>query len=57
MDRACDRYVGESKCIKCYVGSLREGDHLENLGVDGMIILKCSVRKSVGRECRGSYLG
>jgi hypothetical protein len=26
-------------------GDLREGDHLEDLGVDGMIILKCIFKK------------
>ena len=34
-------------------GDIREGYHLEYLGVDGMIILKCVFKKSVQRAQSG----
>jgi hypothetical protein len=39
--RGIEHVWGEDRCIQGFVvGNLRERDHLENLGVDGMIILK-----------------
>jgi hypothetical protein len=33
--------------------NLRTGDHLEELDVDGRIILKCNLKNSVGNTCTG----
>ena len=35
------------------MGNLRERDHLEELGVDGRIILEWIVKKFVDRKCNG----
>jgi hypothetical protein len=41
MDRICRTYEGEERCIQGFSGgNLREGDHLEDPGIDGRIILK-----------------
>jgi hypothetical protein len=41
MGRTCGTYGGEERCIRGFSGgNLREGDHLEDPGVDGRIILK-----------------
>jgi hypothetical protein len=42
MGRTCGTYGEEEKCIQGFSGeTLREGDHLEDLAVDGRIILNC----------------
>jgi hypothetical protein len=38
-------YVGEENCIVFWWGDLREGDHLENPGIDRRIILKWNFKK------------
>jgi hypothetical protein len=39
---ACGTYGGEDRWIQQFGGgNLRERDHLEDLGIDGRIILKC----------------
>jgi hypothetical protein len=39
MGRTCGTYGGEERCIQGFGGgNLREGDHLEDPGVDGRII-------------------
>jgi hypothetical protein len=44
--------MGESIGVcRVLVGeNLRERVHLENLGIDGSIMLKCVLKKSVGRS-------
>jgi hypothetical protein len=38
-------------------GNLKEIDHLEDLGVDGKIIVKCILKKSNGKSWIGCGLG
>jgi hypothetical protein len=41
MGRPCSKHGGEERCIQGFGGgNLREGDHLEEPGVDGRMILK-----------------
>ena len=41
MDSACCTYVGEERCTHGFSGeTLGKGDHSEDPGVDGRIILK-----------------
>jgi hypothetical protein len=45
---------GEKMCIRGFWWeNLRERNDLEDLGVDGGVILKCIVKKSVGRVWTG----
>jgi hypothetical protein len=46
MGRACSIYGGRREVhTGFWWGDLREGDHLEDPGIDGRIILKCILRK------------
>jgi hypothetical protein len=46
MGGACGRYGGEQWCIQGFGwGDLREGDHLEDTGVDRRIILRWIFKK------------
>jgi len=41
MGRKCRAYGGEESCIQGFVGkNLKEGDHMEDPGIDGRIILR-----------------
>jgi hypothetical protein len=37
MGGACGTYGGEKKCVQGF-GSMKEGDNLEDLGIDGDVI-------------------
>jgi len=45
MDRACSIYGGGEPYTGLWWGNLREGDHLEDPGLDGRIILRRIFRK------------
>ena len=49
MGGACSAYVGRGEVHTAFQwGNLREGDHLEDAGLDGRIILRWIFRKWVG---------
>jgi hypothetical protein len=55
MGRTCGTYGGEERCIQGFSGgNLREGDHLEDPGVDGRIILKWTCERLDGGAWTGS---
>jgi hypothetical protein len=45
MDGACSTCVREERCMLGSGGVLRTSDHLEDLGVDGRILLKWKFKK------------
>ena len=54
MGGACSTYGGEERCVQGFGGgNLGEGNHLQDPGVDGMIILKWIFRKLVGGTWTG----
>jgi len=42
---ACDMYGGRTRTYKMLTGRVRERDRMEDLGVDGQIILKWIFKK------------
>jgi hypothetical protein len=49
MGGACSTYRGQQRCIQGFGGgNIRERDHLEDLGVDGRIILRRIFKKLDG---------
>ena len=54
MDRARGTYGGQEKCIQGFWwGDLMERDYLEDLGVDGRLILNCILKKSIAKAWTG----
>jgi hypothetical protein len=52
MGRTCGTYGREERCIQGFSGrNTREGDHLENPGLNGRIIIKWILRS--GLEAHG----
>jgi hypothetical protein len=45
LDGACGMYGRQDRCIQGFGGETRERNQLEDLGIDGRIILKCMLRK------------
>jgi len=41
LDGACGTYGRQDRCIQGFGGETRERNQLEDLGIDGRIILKC----------------
>jgi hypothetical protein len=48
MGRICSTYGGKERCIVFWWKGLREGEHLEESGVDWRIILEWIFRKWIG---------
>jgi len=54
MGGACSTYGGRGEVYTGFWwGKPRDRDHLEDIGVDGRIILKGVLKKSVGRVWKG----
>ena len=54
MSGACSTLGERGDVYRVLVWELEEGDHLEDLGVDGRLILKYTFRKWDGRAWTGS---
>jgi hypothetical protein len=50
IGRACSMHAEKRGTYRILVGKLREGDYLEELGVDGRIMLKCIFKNWDGWE-------
>jgi len=54
MSGACGTFGGQLRCIQGYGGeTLVERDHLENLGVEGVMLLNWSSRSGMGEHGLG----
>jgi len=49
MRGECNTYGGEERHIQDFSGEIREGDNLENSGINGRIILKWIFKEWCGR--------
>jgi len=49
----CVAPIGKGKGTGFWWRNLQEGDHLADVDLDGRIILKLNLKKSVGRRGRG----
>jgi hypothetical protein len=62
MERASGKYGGQERCMQGSVGIPEEGDHLEDLGLQGRIKLKWIFNKwgvdtTTGLICLGHVVG
>jgi hypothetical protein len=44
MGGSCSRNVRDEKCVQFWSEKLKGGDHSEDLGVDGRIVLECILK-------------
>jgi hypothetical protein len=45
MDMTCGMHGRDDVCIQFWLKSLKVSDYLEDIGIDGRIILKCILEK------------
>ena len=48
MDRACGTHEVENKSVQALWKNVQEKSHIENLGVDGKVVLKQIINKRDG---------
>jgi hypothetical protein len=53
MDVACGKYGGGKAHKGFWQGNLRDKDHLEDIGIDGRVMLEPILKKSVGSVWTG----